>query len=385
MYRLSIDSSRHCETSLVVSFFLACLLHMAFFGICAWHTSNRPPLKPKAKVIVQTIALAPKSPQKQIIAASEVSVVAIEKKEPIDPVPVPIPEIQEKKVEKKKESVSPKETSTEKPKVIQKEPKKVSETPKAKPVPKKEVSKKEPVTKNKKPPVKPKVTKEKVDKNQEETKKKVALQKTEEVKKAEETKAAIEKKKQEEKAAIEKKKNEEREAAEKKRNEERVAAEKKRAEEIKAAMDVENAILAKAKESFAKVGETRGKIDNVTKQSTDLALAQNPQMLGSLQVEALAFVDGGGQSSFSAKERRYSDEVAYRLKSSLRLPEYGAVKIKLTLSREGKVVHVETLHSENRKNKSYVEEKVKTLLFSSFGKEFSGAPEMTFVITLQND
>ena len=92
-----------------------------------------------------------------------------------------------------------------------------------------------------------------------------------------------------------------------------------------------------------------------------------------------------GGSVWGTKESRYSDEIAYRLKSSLRFPDYGAVKIKLTLDRTGKVLKCETVHSESAKNKSYVESKVPGIVFSSFGQQFQGATQTTFVITLQND
>lgn len=369
MDRLSINSSQRFETSFIISFFIACLLHIAFFGWGMWFNSHiQAPLKPKAKVVVQTIALNPQTVSKPILAtldkeqisqsipqapASEKSIVA-EKKEEKKPAPIP----------QKKEP--PKEVSN----IPKNEPKKKSEPIKKPPVKKKEEPKKAP-PKNKTLPPPPKVNKEP---KKQEPPKKVIPKKTDELKIAEEKRTALEKKKQEEKVALEKK-----------RTEEKIAAEKRKAAELQAAIDKENAILVKAKESLSKMGETRGKLETVSKSSVDLTRSQTPQILGSLQIEALAFADKGTSSTFGVKEMRYSDGVAYRLKSSLRLPEYGAVKIKLTLSRAGKVEKVETVHSESRKNKSYVEEKVKNILFSSFGNEFPGASEMTFAITLQND
>ena len=111
-----------------------------------------------------------------------------------------------------------------------------------------------------------------------------------------------------------------------------------------------------------------------------------PKALGTLQVDALPLeVPGGASGDWGAKETSYSGEVASRLKKALKLPDYGAVKIKLTLDRSGKVVKLEIVQSESRKNKAYVESKIPTLLFPPFGQRFKDVSQNTFVITLQND
>ncbi len=178
---------------------------------------------------------------------------------------------------------------------------------------------------------------------------------------------------------------------EKKQQQEKIEAEKKRQQEIatiqETARQKEQILLAKAKEKLAKVNETRDKISSSSANSPkiDLDMSLLPKELGNLQVDTLPIIEIGGNNWEGVKESNYVDEVAYRLKIALRLPDYGTVKIKLTLDRTGKVIKVETMHSESMKNKSYIESKVPTLLFPPFGQRFQGASQNTFIISLQND
>ncbi len=172
---------------------------------------------------------------------------------------------------------------------------------------------------------------------------------------------------------------------EEKKQRERMEAEKKREQEIAAAQEAarkkELALLAKAKENLAKMNENREKIASST--TPKLNTTPLPKELDSLHVDALAM--GENSESWGTKEASYADEVAYRLKMALKLPDYGAVKVKLTISRTGKVIKVETMQSESKKNTSYIETKIPNLLFPAFGLKFQGVEQNTFVITLQND
>lgn len=194
-----------------------------------------------------------------------------------------------------------------------------------------------------------------------------------------------EKKQQQEKEA--ERKRQEKAEAERKRQQEIAEAAKKRQQEIAAAQEAakqkELALLAKAQENLAKMSETRDKIS--TSSSASLKSTSLPKELGSLQVDAMPIGDAGNASDWGTKEASYSDDIAYRLKMALRLPDYGTVKIKLTLDRTGKVLKVEIVQSESNKNKGYVENKIPTLLFPSFGQRFQGVAQNTFVISLQND
>jgi colicin import membrane protein len=191
-----------------------------------------------------------------------------------------------------------------------------------------------------------------------------------------------EKKRQQEQA--EKKRQEQ---AEKKKQQEKAEAERKRQQEIAAAQEVarqkEQALLTKAKENLAKMSQTRDKISSSS--SINLETTTPLKELGSLQVDALLIENTEGTNDWGAKEVSYSDEIAYLLKTMLKLPDYGAIKIKLTLNRTGRAIKVETLQSESTQNKVYVENKIQKMSFPSFGQRFQGVSQNTFIITLQND
>jgi hypothetical protein len=167
---------------------------------------------------------------------------------------------------------------------------------------------------------------------------------------------------------------------------EKTEAERKKQQEITVAQEAakqrELELLSKAKTNLAKMSETRNQI--TPSPSLNLETTSLPKELGVLQIDTLP-TEGSTGADRSAKEAGYNGEVASRLKKGLRLPDYGAVKIKLTLDREGKVISVETISSESSKNRTYVESKIPALLFPPFGQRFKGATQNSFVITLQND
>lgn len=162
-------------------------------------------------------------------------------------------------------------------------------------------------------------------------------------------------------------------------------AEHKRQQELAAAKAKQQELLAKAQENLAKMDQSRGKIES-SKGSLGSGWndASLPKAIGSLQIDALPVGSAMG-TELSAKEMDYRDEVAYRLKLALRLPDYGSVKIKLTLDRSGKVSTVQTVSSESKKNQQYVENNVPSLVFPSFGVQFAGLSQYTFLVTLNND
>lgn len=132
-------------------------------------------------------------------------------------------------------------------------------------------------------------------------------------------------------------------------------------------------LLAKAQESIAKIRREGVTID--AKQKADLKI---PQL-------TLATVAADEVTSLSLGESSYRDELAGRLKLLLKLPEYGSVKLKLTLQRSGKVSKVAIVSAGSSQNRAYVEKMMPTLQFPPFGTQFGQEPEYTFTITLNND
>jgi hypothetical protein len=139
-------------------------------------------------------------------------------------------------------------------------------------------------------------------------------------------------------------------------------------------------LLAAAKESIAKIDQTRNKA--MIKCSSEASISSITAPIGALQIDALPMLEG---ETLSKQEIGYRDELAHRLKLLLRLPEFGEVKMKLTLLRTGKVSKIEITNAENQANRSYVERILPSLAFPPFGDQFNDQSQYTFLITLRNE
>lgn len=102
-----------------------------------------------------------------------------------------------------------------------------------------------------------------------------------------------------------------------------------------------------------------------------------PSKISSLQIDSLADENLG--------DANYRDEIAAYLKYQLKLPEYGEVKLRLTLARSGLVSKIEVLQSKSSLNKNYVEMQVPNLKFPSFGNLFNQANQYSFTILLKSE
>lgn len=127
-------------------------------------------------------------------------------------------------------------------------------------------------------------------------------------------------------------------------------------------------LLTKAQERIAKIQTTSDKIStgNDPKRSEKNFITLN---------------EGGG----GERENSYREEIASRLKLQLSLPEYGEVKIKLTLNRLGRVEKVTIVSSESSMNREFVEKMLPAMMFPAFGTNFEKAQTYTFTITLGNN
>lgn len=360
----SVSSSSRSNFLLFVVVLVVIVVHFLLLGIGTLWNPVPPTPKTRSKVVVQTIHLKPlqsvpiqnPTPSSLIQQETASTPISEQPKGPSSPVLQPIqeeiPPIQE--VHIKKEEPPPPAVFVSRPVKTESPP--LPKTPALKPA----------FQETPKANVKQPVIKKPVD--QAKKAKEDALKS----KQAEEA----EKKKQQEKAEIERK-----------RQQQIVEAERKRQQEIAAAQEAarqkEQALLAKAKETLAKISETRNKVSSSP--SVNLENTVIPKELSHLQVDALTTGEIEKIGEWGTNETSYSDEVAYRLKMALKLPDYGEVRVKLTLDRTGKVVKVDTVQSESKKNQAYVESKIPTLLFPSFGQRFQGVSHHTFVFTLQND
>lgn len=344
----SLPSPSRESSSWLFAGFLVIALHAALLGIGVFWNPTTPPPKMRAKVIVQTVRLAPTPatievqhhhPVPQATVMQQPLITAAQE-EPSAPVLIPPTQVESPPLPKPQIQATPAKPST--PEV------------KKQTVEKKAVVKK-PVEKAPKIEAKPKTEKKEHAKPKPST--------TESEKKNTTAQQEMEKKQQQEVAATQ--------------------------ETVK---QKQQAQLAKAKENMSKLSESRGKVNSSASTSLNLTTTSLPQEVKSLQIDSLpsggvvgSFTGESGGKEGGVREINYRDKIAVHLKKALKLPEYGEVTVKLTLDRSGKVVKVDSVKSESAKNKAFIERTLPTLVLPSFGKEFAGLSQQTFLITLEND
>ena len=136
-----------------------------------------------------------------------------------------------------------------------------------------------------------------------------------------------------------------------------------------------NALSVAEKESVAKINQSRDK--HSSSQEKALPELKMPDSLPQLHLDGIELV--------SDQETSYQVELASRLRLLLRLPEYGDVKIRLTVSKAGRVEKVEIIGSESKLNSQYVENTLPSLQLPPFGNQLGNTSKYTFAITLSND
>ena len=139
----------------------------------------------------------------------------------------------------------------------------------------------------------------------------------------------------------------------------------------------QTALLSQARQEMSKVNFA---IDSSIK--SDLAATTTPLAIDSLHIDTLTF---DSSESLSIKELAYRDELAVRLKLLLKLPEYGEIKLKLTVDRSGQVTAVKILSAESSANKKYIEKTLPKLKMPPFGNNFGSASTNVFTITMSNE
>lgn len=139
-------------------------------------------------------------------------------------------------------------------------------------------------------------------------------------------------------------------------------------------------LIAKAQKNIANIGKDA--THKGIKSNSDVGSVVVPGAISSLYVES---INTTGENLFTTQERDYYDELASRLKLLLRLPEYGEVKIKLTLERSGQFIKLAIVTAQSKKNREYIEQMLPTLKFPSFGDNFNSKSQHTFLINLSND
>ncbi|MBS0635016.1 MAG: hypothetical protein JSR37_06105 [Verrucomicrobia bacterium] len=193
-------------------------------------------------------------------------------------------------------------------------------------------------------------------------------------------------KQKEKEQALAKEKAAKEKAAQQKANQEKAA--KERAAKEKAAKEQaakQQALLDKALSSLNSASKIEGKKASVAASVAKQGTSKGPAAIGSLSAEALVAIDTSDVQNCTPQERTYYDELVSRLKLSLKLPDYGEVKLQLTVNRSGKVVSVKSVKSKSSKNSDYIQKALPKLHLPPFGQNFTGENEHTFRLTLSNE
>lgn len=327
------------DTSLIPITLSVITVHLLLvFYSALFFTSHIPISKPRDKILVKTVKLNPKqnnfNPPKAPSSPLPPEPIPepIAEVEPVAPTPLPEPEpvapepTPEPKVESKPEPKPEPKPVTPKP------------LPKKKPIHKKTTPKTPPKPVKKPTPPKPPAPVKKETPKKPETKKETPKKTAPEIPK------------------------------EPPRPDPQIEAMKQKKREY-----IENArsLVAKLDRKSGQLKET-GSLEKVTL----------PSQLGELNIDSLEI---SSDKTLSAPENRYRSLIASRLKLSLHLPEYGVVKLKLTLNRQGKVTAVTEIQSESSANKAHIQKALPQIIFQPFGDNFSGLDSYTFQVTLNSE
>lgn len=101
-----------------------------------------------------------------------------------------------------------------------------------------------------------------------------------------------------------------------------------------------------------------------------------------LKVPEIAFAE---ESALPPEKMSYQEELISRLKLLLKLPEYGLLKLKLTLGKAGNVTKIEILSSTSALNRKHVEKTLPTLSFPPLGRAADKSGTLTLNLTLSSD
>lgn len=129
---------------------------------------------------------------------------------------------------------------------------------------------------------------------------------------------------------------------------------------------ISDALMRQLQEDIAKI-EQKG--DNLREK----AAATTP-LPRTLQID---MADDGGSD--------YANTLAHRLHQTLKLPEFGEVKIQLTLHQDGTVAKISVLKTESKTNEKYLQTELPKVRFPRFDKELKGKTEHVFTLTFCNE
>jgi hypothetical protein len=132
--------------------------------------------------------------------------------------------------------------------------------------------------------------------------------------------------------------------------------------------EIPSPILKQLEETIAKIAQ---KDDKQCKSNTTVTASLSPKAAVDLAIEEQAL------SSYAAL-------LIKELTQTLQLPEYGEVKVKLTINPMGKVIKLLVLETESTANKLYLEENLPRIILPKYQEEAILNKEQTFNLTFCN-
>lgn len=127
---------------------------------------------------------------------------------------------------------------------------------------------------------------------------------------------------------------------------------------------IPNSLLKDLEKSFAELEKT-----------TDIKPSRKKEALRPLEID---------KKDQSLNAGTQEENLIGYLQQSLLLPDFGEVKIQLTLHRDGRVAKVVVLRSESEKNRTYLEKHLPLLHFPNFKEAHGNKEDTTFVLTFCN-
>jgi hypothetical protein len=104
-----------------------------------------------------------------------------------------------------------------------------------------------------------------------------------------------------------------------------------------------------------------------------------------LQVDGLKDKKLTNKHEMVGMSHEYQESLIHYLQETLNLPEYGEVKIEVTLRQDGSVAHMVVVKAESEKNRKYLEAHLPKLKFPRLDEPFSSKKQHTFVLTFCNE
>lgn len=130
-------------------------------------------------------------------------------------------------------------------------------------------------------------------------------------------------------------------------------------------------LLQSLEESLDKI--EKPKVRKKTSQATDLSKQKKR-----LKIDDLDSASAIGYSD------NYQDQLIDLLKSDLDLPDFGEVKLKLTLKKDGTIMELIIIEAQSQKNRDYLEKNLKTVHFPVFSGGLAKENKHTFTLTFCN-